>query len=277
MNVPLPCTSVSAMGRFAGYWMMKDVLARRGWTRDAVDRFLGDPDQTRRVGWAWAKLYAESRVAMAEASPEWRAWLNANEALLVRYDRRARELAEASTPEAVARRAAEAAAATKREDAERYAALQRAISEYMSANPGIAGAVAALHFINRLAKYRPPEQTTIYNSKNAFLRAAVEAGVARVYTFTHYESRWFIVEFEGGMRFHQPAASAPPDWLAKATPTDSHDPKQPRREVPSIGVTWEVAARVVDRATAELRARAQGSDQHLRREAGVEVEQDLAV
>lgn len=56
------------------------VLARAGWTKRAIERFLGEPDATapnphyRRAG-APMRLYALARVEAVEATPEWAAWV----------------------------------------------------------------------------------------------------------------------------------------------------------------------------------------------------------
>lgn len=227
--------------------MQKDVLARRGWNREAVDRFLPQPDQMRRVGWPWAKLYEERRVVRIEASLRWRRWLGDHERLLARYDKReALARVPSPTPEETARREAERQASIA-------AAAEKEVNAYVSANPGLAGTLTALHFVNRYAKHDRSAQSTIYLSKNWFLRAAVAAGIARVYTFV-FGRRCFIVEFANGMRFHQPGESAPHEWMARATEIEGHDPTQPLREIPSIGVSWQTAVRVIDRAAAELRS-----------------------
>lgn len=131
------------------------------------------------------------------------------------------------------------------------------------------------------------EMEVIYRQKDHFLDAALRAGMAKLFTFevqtgteydccgrTWYSSAeydesecfscgcavygdpsyktWYVVEV-CGRRFHQPSIAADVEGLAE--PTEAHDPRQPQREVPNVGLTIEAQSKCVEMATDALRLR----------------------
>lgn len=129
----------------------------------------------------------------------------------------------------------------------------------------------------------------IYALKDGFLDAMVRAGRATLYTFdievdverapqtctcchrtwfgddychgcddytgdvdvptTEIET-WYIVDCGSGYRFHQPDVAA--DLRERAIPIEPHDPQQPQREIPKIGLTIAAQKACVEMATACL-------------------------
>jgi hypothetical protein len=73
-----------------------------------------------------------------------------------------------------------------------------------------------------------------------------DSGVALESTRT-----WYIIDCGNGYRFHQPQASAA--VAAKAAQVRPHDPTQPQREIPKIGLTIQAQRRCVEMATSRLR------------------------
>lgn len=62
-----------------------------------------------------------------------------------------------------------------------------------------------------------------------------------------YTSSWYIVEALG-YRFHQPDESATDKMREVAEPCEPHDPTQPQREIPDVGLTIEAQRRCVLKA-----------------------------
>lgn len=59
-------------------------------------------------------------------------------------------------------------------------------------------------------------------------------------------SEWFVVDCGDGFRFHQPAAFATGAMRSQAIDVEPHEPTQPRREIPNIGLTIEAQLRCVE-------------------------------
>lgn len=131
---------------------------------------------------------------------------------------------------------------------------------------------------------RAPMAERIYGTKDQFLDAVVRAGRATVGTFTFgrttrymtcalcdrqwtgnnwcYACRddhgiaetvseeWFLIDCGHGYRFHQPTVSAEVKALAK--PIEPHDPTQPPRDVPDVGLGMPAQLVCVQRATSFL-------------------------
>lgn len=133
-------------------------------------------------------------------------------------------------------------------------------------------AVEAMHALNRRAKtkrdqaqeYRRAsfsraiqhELDSIYELKDRFLEACLRAGKATLTTFDlerepnmHTET-WYVVAV-GGHRFHQPSVAV--DLVAMATPEEPHDPTQPAREIPKVGLTIQAQRQCVELAIAKLK------------------------
>ena len=114
------------------------------------------------------------------------------------------------------------------------------------------------------------EVEAIYSLKDAFLTAMVRAGRARVEVFSvtrhdGYEcfscgrtwggsndecfrciasgipivahDTWYVIDCGNGRRFHQP--EVPRDVAAVAVAVEPHEPTQPAREIPTVGLTIE--------------------------------------
>jgi len=128
------------------------------------------------------------------------------------------------------------------------------------------------------------EIDAIYSLKDGFLEAMALSGRAKVYAFEHerpsgYEcaecerewwgsdpecfgcgfdgdpiieiEEWYLLDCGGHYRFHQPSAS---DAVAAlAFPIPPHDPNQPQREIPRVGLTIEAQRVCVRMATERLR------------------------
>lgn len=62
---------------------------------------------------------------------------------------------------------------------------------------------------------------------------------------------WYVVQI-GTYRFHQPSTSASPKLREVAVPCEPHDPTQPRREIPNVGLTIEAQRQCVLRACWQL-------------------------
>ena len=118
------------------------------------------------------------------------------------------------------------------------------------------------------------EIDSIYTLKTAFLDRVVRSGVARVEaidvesrrvtchgcgrswvgdswchaccddTGEHDSDTWYIVECQGH-RFHQPPSEATAAMRSIAQPGEPHDPTQPARETPDVGLTIEAQYAVV--------------------------------
>jgi hypothetical protein len=67
-------------------------------------------------------------------------------------------------------------------------------------------------------------------------------------------TEWYVVCCRDGIRFHQPGESASAEIRAAARPTDAHDPNQPQREIPNVGLTIEAQHRCVELAIERLMA-----------------------
>jgi len=71
---------------------------------------------------------------------------------------------------------------------------------------------------------------------------------------------WFIVDLEGGYRFHQPGNELPEAGLSRylsiAVEVEAHDPDQPLREVPYLGLTDAAQRHCIERAIIALTRRA---------------------
>lgn len=237
------------------------VLSRPGWTPGAIKRFLGEPDATapnphyRRA--SPMRLYLLARVEAVEATPEFRDW----SAKCAQRRERAK---------ATAQRRAEEAEVRDRE----------AIASYVASCPSrIEAAMRALHMLNRRAKHLDRDsREPIYDAKSALLLRVTRAGLSTVESFDvqrttreyvpysydaeiegqYYEEQeegewtsvtytetWHVVECEG-YRFHVPPWTTPGTLYEQlAKPIASHDPSQPAREVPEIGLTAAQALRLV--------------------------------
>lgn len=66
---------------------------------------------------------------------------------------------------------------------------------------------------------------------------------------------WFIVECHG-FRFHRP--TLPDDLAARAVEVEPHDPTQPQREIPKIGLTIAAQTRCIEMMAERLEARLAG-------------------
>ena len=129
----------------------------------------------------------------------------------------------------------------------------------------------------------------IYSLKNRFLTALVRTDRARVFAFREtrvtrpewscstcdrwwggdddschrcgesgerldagsYERTWYVVQ-SGNYRFHQPEDCASAEMAAHAIEIAPHDPVQPRRVIPEVGLTIEAQHRTVALAIARL-------------------------
>ena len=156
----------------------------------------------------------------------------------------------------------------------------------------------ALHAENRRAKHEPWNRDRIYSLKNRYLVALLRAGQGQLLSFVHEQDEptgivgclscghvwdgwrsgecfccrrgigvpdarpelvtWYLVEV-GGHRFHQPSRFLPVDLRGLASPTDSHDPTQPPRDIPQVKLGRdvlmpEVLQAIITRATAVLEA-----------------------
>jgi len=149
-------------------------------------------------------------------------------------------------------------------------------------------ALASLHALNRRAKEKrdrcnkywratfadavTAEIDEIYELKSRFLAALVEAELASVATFQNetwdlirrddgigdehaFVETWHIVSCRG-YAFHVPPLSATDTMRKVATPGDPHDPFQPQREIPDVGLTIEAQQQCVELAIDRLRASA---------------------
>lgn len=140
---------------------------------------------------------------------------------------------------------------------------------------------------SRFAVYVRDEINEIYGLKTAFLNALVVAGLTKVeswsverepsewycdYCEKHWYGRgndecfgcggsgepmnggpetWVIVDCRG-FRFHQPPSEVTAAMLAAATPVEPHDPTQPQREIPDVGLTVAAQVACVQMAAARL-------------------------
>lgn len=136
------------------------------------------------------------------------------------------------------------------------------------------------------AKPLTDEMEAIYSLKDAFLEALVLANRASVSTFEIDRSldnkpcerecdgcgrswfgedwchecqdasgvatreTWFVIDCGGGYRFHQPHVSD--RVAARACPIPAHNPTQPQREIPKIGLTIEAQRRCIKMAIERL-------------------------
>jgi hypothetical protein len=137
------------------------------------------------------------------------------------------------------------------------------------------------------AKHLSDDIETIYSLKDALLEALVLAGRATVGTFEidrsewdepseHYcefcgrswfgdswcyacqddtgesiPETWYVIDCGPGFRFHQPDVSEA--VAARAVEIEPHDPQQPQREIPKVGLTIAAQKACVDMATARLK------------------------
>lgn len=139
------------------------------------------------------------------------------------------------------------------------------------------------------------EMEAIYALKSELLTALVEAGKATVYTFDrqgryrspeywcsdcdrewrgddecyrcgglgavvaeggHIMETWYVVEV-GQYRWHQPSHAASTRMREVAVTIDAHDPDQPQREIPKVGLTIEAQHRCIELAIERLLLRAE--------------------
>jgi len=158
----------------------------------------------------------------------------------------------------------------------------------LSTDALVSRALECMHALNRQAKYlraagRAATQP-IYDLKDVLLGAMIRAGRAQVYAFETtrvsrqmfcrgcgrdwvgdsycYECeddtgeatvetvRWFVVDCGGGYRFHSP--SLPEDLARLANSIEPHDPNQPLREIPDLGLTEEAMRATITAATHRL-------------------------
>ena len=66
------------------------------------------------------------------------------------------------------------------------------------------------------------------------------------------DDTWYIVQ-AGGFRFHQPGDTATQAMRKAAKPITPHDPTQPQREIPNVGLTIEAQFAAVRLATRRLK------------------------
>ena len=66
------------------------------------------------------------------------------------------------------------------------------------------------------------------------------------------DDTWYIVQ-AGGFRFHQPGDTATQAMRKAAKPITPHDPTQPQREIPDVGLTIEAQFAAVRMATRRLK------------------------
>lgn len=125
----------------------------------------------------------------------------------------------------------------------------------------------------------------IYRPKDRFLEALIRAGYARVERFTikrisgwschccdrewrgfgrqcfdcgragqakSVDETWFVIDCGRGFRFHQPALAA--DLAVMALEVPPHEPTQPAREIPKVGLTIEAQFRAIELAVERLSA-----------------------
>lgn len=155
----------------------------------------------------------------------------------------------------------------------------------------LARGLEILFALNRLAKRIGPSvrgeelQERIYSVKDRFIAALVDAGDGAVFQFQRsttfgsccrgvpiragercYECyelvsddvvTWCLVEFVGQektYRFHVPPDQVTEAMLRRAQPIPAHDPTQPIREVPEIGITAEQGIAVVAYVAQEVAA-----------------------
>lgn len=138
------------------------------------------------------------------------------------------------------------------------------------------------------AKALEEELERIYDLKDSFLEVLVLTGRATVYTFEIDPSRdedpcemncegcgrswfgnawcyecddasgepvpetWYVVDCGSGYRFHQPEESVSEEVADLAVKIPPHDPNQPQREIPKIGLTIEAQKTCVRLATERL-------------------------
>ncbi len=267
------------MSKQTKYITQSTILAR-GWTRWAIDEFLGEPDKQAanphyKRTCAPMRLYDQARVDATERDPEFVVWF-------ARINARRSARVAAAAAHAEAERAAEE---TRQRHARGDAALRVELAT-MSVDTLLPRALDSMFALNRRAKHLRhdrPATARIYASKDAFLGAMVRAGRARVETFdvrrasgamhcrccsrswvgdpwcyacglssgSGEPERWFVVDCGGRYRFHQPRL--PDDLAALAVPVPAHEPTQPPREVPDIGISVEMQFEVVAKATELLR------------------------
>ncbi|MGJ5813700.1 hypothetical protein [Paludibaculum fermentans] len=142
-----------------------DLVAARGWTRSAIKKFLGEPDETETwhyhgVGSGTRFLYALERVAAAESSPEFIVW-RMNKATQ-------REKADARV-----------AAAVKANDQARSERIARITSTYQNWRDALPIACEYMFALNRYAKHKECSsylRDKIYASKRDLIRVLYENG-----------------------------------------------------------------------------------------------------
>ncbi|MDZ4063425.1 MAG: hypothetical protein U1E22_02050, partial [Coriobacteriia bacterium] len=152
----------------------------------------------------------------------------------------------------------------------------------------VSRALACLHSMNRRAKHlRDDRRSTdaIYQKKDAFLDALLRANRATLEVFqvdsTSLKMRceecghtwvgsdeclacggngystepgvrsWYVVDCGSGYRFHRPTVA--PDLARHAIQIETHNPTQPRREIPQIGLSDWQQMHLVEGATERLR------------------------
>lgn len=127
-------------------------------------------------------------------------------------------------------------------------------------------AIESLHSLNRRAKkirdnrnqYRRASFSRaldnsieeIYSIKDKFLEVMVLSNKAKIEFFHNDFKKWFLISC-GKHSFHQPNVSYNIEKLASKI--DAHDPYQPQKEIPKIGLTIEAQKNCVKIATKLLK------------------------
>lgn len=141
----------------------------------------------------------------------------------------------------------------------------------------ISRALEVLHTINRLAKRTRGSAERIYAAKDRLVFALLHRGDGQVFSFSHPsrlgyccdrgpirsgencwtcgstvfgdDETWCIAQFEAAgretYRWHIPPWKVTQALLLRAVPTEAHNPTQPEREAPEVGLELEAAIALV--------------------------------
>lgn len=262
-----------------GYATQTVLIKKMGWTLGLIQTFLKDPDSTRPNpkyrSAAPVKLFELLRVKQIEATAAFQEALSAAQ----------RRSTAAKRAAAARSEAARAAIEQARANEEANKALQIAGIDALEGEALVRRALECMHALNRLAKHWRSHAAVIYEHKDRFLTVMVLSGRATVGSFMFRDSRprqtcsrcrrswmgdsyclvcdtdtgiasaepaqWFLIDCGNGYKFHQPGGGK--QFEAVALPIAPHDPTQPRREVPHVGLSHEAQLHCIQRATDYLR------------------------